>query len=629
MLKNMSLLYVEDDVETNRLMSMILETQVSSFYSACDGEDGLSKYEQYKPDIVITDIQMPKMNGLDMIREIKKIDSDQIVLISSAFNDINYLREAIELQVSGYILKPVTKEMLFSELGKVAQMIDERKESQNNKHLYEQYYNTTNDIYISVDVKTGMIVNTNESAQKRFGYTKDEFENIHISTIHADNNDDATLDKAIKNDILKGKEVIFEKFSYITKSGEVFFANVKIYPIENRFGEVIISHAIINDLTDELLLEYNKKYLENIFEASHDFIITTFGKKIDKANDSLFHFLGYKDIDAFLKEHDCICDFFKEEDGYVTKDMNGKTWVEYILENKDVYHKVKIVRDDKEYIFGVTVKIFEFDKYERYIVFLTDITSLEMQYETIKEQEELLMLQSKQAAIGEVMGMVAHQWKQPLSILSMIANNQLMDIALQEDVSIDELKNSAVEMLTQVNYLSNTIDNFRDFLKPNRTAQKENISEVMEHIRTIIAKSLENNGVSLFVDIQDDMLLNTYTKELAQIIINILNNSKDAYVDSEEIKIEKPIFVTIFEEGKNGVILIADNAGGIAEDILARIYEPYFTTKGSDKGTGIGLYMVKNILKKYLKGSVETVNKDGGVQTKITFPKILQKESQK
>ena len=623
MLKNMKILYVDDDKATYELINIILKPLVKELKYAFDGLEGLELYKKYNPDIIISDIQMSNMDGLEMIRQIKSINPKQHTLIISSFDDSIYLKQAIELQVNGYILKPIKKALMLKELNQVADIIFEKKESIKNKTLYEEYYNTTNDIYISVDIKTNMIVNSNKSAREKFGYFKKEFNQLSINDIHAEQNGENIINQNVVSKILKNKSIHIDKFEFITKNKKRFYGSAKLYPVKDENGNIIQIHCVIKDRSLEITLKYHKKYLRMIFDTSNDFIFTTFGEKIDQANNSMFEFLGYKDLSDFQKNHNCICDFFKDEDGYIQKNMDGQNWVEYILLNPDIYHKAKIVKGDKEYIFGIVAKRFDFDKYERYIVFLTNITKLEIQYETIKEQEELLLLQSKQAAMGELIGMIAHQWKQPLSVLSLIASNELIKLDYNEQITKEQLRNDAQDIMSQVTYLSNTIDNFRDFLKPTKTTNLNYISEIIEDIKTIIGRSLKSHNIELQINIEEDLQINSYTKDLAQVLINICNNSKDAFIDNE-IKNRKLMIDTKKKENEI-IIIITDNAGGIDENIIKKIYTPYFTTKVENKGTGIGLYMVKNIVEKQLKGLVKTININNGVQTTISVPIDLTK----
>ena len=225
--------------------------------------------------------------------------------------------------------------------------------------------------------------------------------------------------------------------------------------------------------------------------------------------------------------------------------------------------------------------------------------------------------------MGELIGMIAHQWKQPLSVLSLIASNELIKLDYNEQITKEQLRNDAQDIMSQVTYLSNTIDNFRDFLKPTKTTNLNYISEIIEDIKTIIGRSLKSHNIELQINIEEDLQINSYTKDLAQVLINICNNSKDAFIDNE-IKNRKLMIDTKKKENEI-IIIITDNAGGIDENIIKKIYTPYFTTKVENKGTGIGLYMVKNIVEKQLKGLVKTININNGVQTTISVPIDLTK----
>jgi len=130
-LKKLSILYVEDNLETQRLIKQILELSANEVFVASDGEEGLALYQEKKPDIVLSDICMPKMDGLEMSREIKKIDSEQTIALFTAFNDADYLKQASELKIGTYMLKPFDRKQFFNSLNYLAMVIETKKESKN------------------------------------------------------------------------------------------------------------------------------------------------------------------------------------------------------------------------------------------------------------------------------------------------------------------------------------------------------------------------------------------------------------------------------------------------------------------------------------------------------------------
>ncbi|MCK5110588.1 MAG: transporter substrate-binding domain-containing protein [Arcobacteraceae bacterium] len=240
--------------------------------------------------------------------------------------------------------------------------------------------------------------------------------------------------------------------------------------------------------------------------------------------------------------------------------------------------------------------------------------------EKSRKKDEIMMVQSRHAAMGEMIGMIAHQWRQPITVISMCANNMLIDIEF-ENVNIDNFKNNAEEIVDETQYLSKTIDDFRNFFKPNKMKELVYIDSVINETIGIIGKSLENNNIELeevykFQDCQTY----TYSRELLQVFINIIKNAKEALLEKDILS--KKITIECICDEKNIKITIEDNAGGIDDKVMKRIFEPYFTTKSEKTGTGLGLYMSKIIVEKHLNGIIEVVNCTDGALFTITLPVI-------
>ena len=243
------------------------------------------------------------------------------------------------------------------------------------------------------------------------------------------------------------------------------------------------------------------------------------------------------------------------------------------------------------------------------------VISSAMDVTELKQKEEMLINQSRHAAMGEMISMIAHQWRQPLSIISMDINNLLVDIDL-DSLDSNEVKKLSNNILYQTSHLSKTIDDFSNFFKPEKSISKIKIETILEETYTIVKDSLSNN-IQFIRNIESHIEINTYTRELMQVFLNIINNAKYALL---ERKIENGfIKVSVYNDDKYIYTQICDNAGGIDENIIAKIFEPYFTTKEKN-GTGLGLYMSKMIIEEHLNGILEVSNDDVGVCFTVKLP---------
>ncbi|MEA3383352.1 MAG: ATP-binding protein [Campylobacterota bacterium] len=243
-----------------------------------------------------------------------------------------------------------------------------------------------------------------------------------------------------------------------------------------------------------------------------------------------------------------------------------------------------------------------------------------------KHNERVLQQQSKMASMGEMIGNIAHQWRQPLSIISTQASGIKMqkEYGVLDESTIIKSMDSIVE---QTIYMSNTIDDFRDFFKSDKEKTSFSFNQAIEQNLTLVSSSYEGNNITIVKHFDNDIYISGYQSELTQSILNILNNAKDQLIkkDHENIKIVQIVTKNV---NNNIILQITDNAGGVDESIKDKIFEPYFTTKHQSQGTGIGLYMTHEIISKHFNGNIEVSNvefeydnvKYLGAQFSITIP---------
>ncbi|SUW88554.1 sensor histidine kinase [Campylobacter hyointestinalis] len=241
-------------------------------------------------------------------------------------------------------------------------------------------------------------------------------------------------------------------------------------------------------------------------------------------------------------------------------------------------------------------------------------------------QEQLLVQQSKLAAMGEMIGNIAHQWRQPLAEISAIHMN--MKVTYDFNKFDKKYLNEKIKEANKLTaYMSQTITDFQNFFKPRGEKEIFSVQNACKEAAKIIESSLRYHEISLkFNTIKDTNILG-YKNEYSQVILNILSNAKDIII---ERKIKFPRINIEIKEGNNySIVKISDNAGGIAEKILDKIFEPYFTTRYKTQGTGIGLYMSKNIIERNMYGFINVKNTDEGALFTIKVLKIEPKSTHK
>ena len=238
--------------------------------------------------------------------------------------------------------------------------------------------------------------------------------------------------------------------------------------------------------------------------------------------------------------------------------------------------------------------------------------------EMLKEKEELMIAQSRQAAMGEMISMIAHQWRQPITALSMVGNNLKLDIELDKEIKTEELEKMVNIIGEQTQHLSQTIDDFRNFLKPKQEKQVTTMGTALGNTMKIIGRSLKNKNITVEIEDLSDTELLTYSNQLLQVLLNIFNNAKDVLIDKSIV--DAKVTVNIYETKDSVVTTICDNGGGIPEEVIKHLGEPYFTTKGKT-GTGLGLHMSKTIMIKHLNGSLTWENRGNSACFIVTLPK--------
>ena len=228
--------------------------------------------------------------------------------------------------------------------------------------------------------------------------------------------------------------------------------------------------------------------------------------------------------------------------------------------------------------------------------------------EDLKRKENLMAEQSKLAAMGEMLGNIAHQWRQPLNIISMSSSNLKLKNDMGE-LNSSTLRESLSLILKTINHLSDTIETFNDFLKTDKEKSIFNVNDNIKNSISLVDNFFKNFNIDIVLELDDDVFLNNLANEFSQAFINILNNAKDAIVlnlkDNESglIKIKTKKIDNFIE------ILVLDNALGVDKDILNKIFEPYFTTKHKYQGTGLGLYMTRKIINSSMGGEITVQNK--------------------
>ena len=340
---------------------------------------------------------------------------------------------------------------------------------------------------------------------------------------------------------------------------------------------------------------------------------------VESVSVSVSKLLGYEQKD-FLNNSviyaNCI---HKDDIKMVTKEIKDASNISSGDFIKHQPYRVITKSGDTRWVLDYTIIVRDNDNINHFIGHISDITEL-------RQKEEQIIKSEKMASMGEMIGNIAHQWRQPLSVISTAATG--MKMQKEFDTLSDELFKESCDIINDnAQYLSKTIDDFRDFIKGDRTKSIFNLKDDINSFINLVEGSIKSNHINIILNLEDDININGFRNELTQCLINIFNNSKDVLKDIKK-QDDRLVFISTTKENNNAIITIKDSGGGVPEDIIKKIFEPYFTTKHKSQGTGLGLHMTYNLIVDGMNGNIEASNvnyiyenkKYIGAQFKISLP---------
>jgi PAS domain S-box-containing protein len=478
--------------------------------------------------------------------------------------------------------RDLTKRKLFEE-----QLIHEKNRS-------NHYLDIVGNIIIALDDK-GIITLINQAGCKILEESEDEivgknwFDNYLIS-------DQIEFVKDVFIKIIKGEldNVKYVENSIKTKTGKEYIIawhNSVSYDEDGNVTGLLSSGTDITKQkeADNKILK-QKEELQTIFDYSQDGIaVLDLESNFLNFNSAYLKFSGYTREELLTKS--CL-DLTIPEDR-----IRAEEAIAYAIEygHLNNFEKTCIGKNNKRINVNMAISLLP-DKKSLLIV-TKDITTM-----------KILEKQSRLASMGEMIGNIAHQWRQPLSVITTSASgiklNYEMDI-----LNKDFIDNSVDLIINQSKYLSNTIDNFRNFIKGEKIEGVISVKEILDSALLLTEASFKNNYINLLLDINYDLTIKGNKNELIEAFVNILNNAKDVL---KKIKNEEDRLIYIqtkeIEKDKKVKILIKDSAGGIDEKVLLRIFEPYFTTKHKSQGTGLGLALTDRIIRERHNGEINAFN---------------------
>ncbi len=242
---------------------------------------------------------------------------------------------------------------------------------------------------------------------------------------------------------------------------------------------------------------------------------------------------------------------------------------------------------------------------------------VEKAIEDIRQKDKLMLQQARLAQMGELIAMIAHQWRQPLSSIAAISTNLKLSLALGDEINKESLENELSSIEGRVELLSKTIDDFRNFYQHNQHKQDFFLKEAILKSLEVLRPFSQNIGIKINTNFYFTETIHSFESEIVQVLMNIIKNAMDALKDKEGYK---EITIKGYEDLMFAHILIEDNAMGISEENINKIFEPYYSTKLEKNGTGLGLYMSKLIIDEHCHGKLSVRNSSAGAVFSIKLP---------
>lgn len=490
-----------------------------------------------------------------------------------------------------------------------------------NKH-YQDLYEYSNDAIIIHSLE-GEIFMTNPHAGVMFGWTEEELMTFNFFNQFSVKGE-LEINNLRKKLIEEGSERIH---CNLIKADQTTF-NVEISFTLMNITNTNVVQAIIRDVTfGEETLKVLKKTNEALNRSKKD--LTEVHKRAhignweyDVATNSItWSDEIYRIFELNPNEFEANYEAFLAS---IHRDDVKRVNMAYMtsMTRKESYHEsfrlitskgIKYVEDRCEHILDKEGNI------ARSIGLIQDVSELVKKDEQIKHQEEMIIVQSRHAAMGEMIGMIAHQWRQPISIVGLLTE-AVQKHLLEDTINFDEVEEDLEVISNQVHYMSNTIEDFKNFFQKSNKIDKVELNTLLNEIKTMLGAVLKRHDIELKITCNTSIFLHTYSRELLQVLMNIVTNAKDVLEKKVGLK---EIVITTSQEQEEVQIKIFNNGSFIDDAIKYKIFEPYFTTKSNSGGTGLGLYMVKTIIDKHIQGKISVENVADGVEFSITLPERL------
>jgi PAS domain S-box-containing protein len=500
----------------------------------------------------------------------------------------------IDVHVNAVTINILNKNYLYVTFRDITKQKELEQKIISERDFISTIIDNANSVIAVID-NEGRMIRVNKYAQEFTGYTQEQIasEPYFWSRFLPESQKEKVLD--LVEEAKKGHIIKSFKNIWVSKDKEERVFEWSNTLVLKEDGSMNYFATIGIDVTQkehiQKLILNKKEEFEAIFKYAQDgIVISDLEGNLLKFNDSFKNLLGYKEKELLSKN------FYE-----FTVSKNREKIIKIIQDAIVVGHvenfeKDFITKNNKTITVHISISLLP--NKQTLLFIIKDTSSI-----------KLLEKQSKLASMGEMIGNIAHQWRQPLSVITTSASGLNLEAELDMEISKEQIKEYSNLVIQQANYLSSTIDNFRDFLKDDKDHKIIKIDEVFNYTLALMDATIKNNNIRLIKKIEDNLLIDGSINELSEAFINILNNSKDILKEEISNEEDRLIFIDAYKKNSSQVVItFKDSGGGIPDDIINKVFEPYFTSKHQSRGTGLGLAIVDKIIRERHNGTINVSN---------------------
>jgi len=641
-----TLLLEDNPGDVRLIVEMLKETKIVEFEitTANRLDESLNLLDGGQFEMILLDLGLPDSQGLDTFRKVNSHAPGLPIIILTGLDDENVVAlQAIKEGAQDYLIKrDLSSELLI----RTIRYATERKQAEETLRISEKRLLKVQEIakvgFLDWQFETNAIFLSDRiidlyKLEPEKNWTTPEF----IATIVYPDD----LERAQKNlELLtKGKTPHDIDHRVLRSDGEIIWVHAKHELIYDYTGKPKSLLGTIIDITEGKQAEEALKDAELRYRTVADFTydweywINPDGS-LNYVSPSCEKITGYS-VEQFIKNPGLLDEIMLSDDKAIWKNHNhdskfraiNEREIQFRIKRKDgtiiwIEHACRPVFDEHGAFSGyrasnrdITERKQAEENLQKAHEELKELhkgleKKVEKAIKELREKDHIIIQQSRHAAMGEMIGNIAHQWRQPLQAVAGIIQNfeDAFEDGTLDMAYIEKHTDKIMDILTD---MSRTIDDFRFFFKPNKLKENFNVKDIIIKTIKFLESSFKFNNIDVLLNLADDSIINGFQNEYSQVVLILLSNAKDELVE-RNIK-DRKVTIVLKKIKDKYVVTISDNAGGITEEVMSKIFDPYFTTKEQGKGTGVGLYMAKMIIEKNMDGKLSARNIKEGAEFRI------------